>query len=482
MDTTRLRPQTRRRRRALPGGNRGFVSDGADTPDSTRPTIEREDEAIPVEPLPLAARARRFVEVARLVVGVYGDYKMRQLAGRLTGGNQRADWYDRQHERASRRLRDSAVRMEGLLIKVCQFLGSRADVLPPRFIEVLGELQDRVPPRPFAEIRAQVERSLGRPLERCFAGLDEAPVAAASLAQVHRGRTLDGRDVAVKVQYPDIDRVVATDLANFAFFVRALVRLEPNFDLRVVLREIQTLIPLELDFEREAANARRFAAAFADDPSVRFPVPIDSLTSRRVLTMDYIDGVKITDLAALERLGIDKHEVAELLTRVCVRQILEHGFFHGDPHPGNLLVRRSGHELQLVVLDLGLSKEFTPQMREGVVRLALAIVSKDPHAIGEAFRALGFRLRDGGDDTFVALGELFLGQALHAGRAYADMEMVERIQEELLAALRANPIVRAPSDLMLVLRVMGLLSGIGKTLDSQVNPLGAILPFLASRT
>jgi predicted unusual protein kinase regulating ubiquinone biosynthesis (AarF/ABC1/UbiB family) len=284
--------------------------------------------------------------------------------------------------------------------------------------------------------------------------------------------------VAIKVQYPDIDRVVATDLANFAFFVRTLARVEPTFDLRVVLQEIQYLIPLELDFEREAANARRFAADFAGDPSVRFPVPIADLTSRHVLTMDFIEGVKITDLEGLRRLGIDKHEVAALLTRTCVRQILENGFFHGDPHPGNLLIRKEAGGPQLVVLDLGLAKEFTPALRDGLIRLTMAIISKDSHQIGEAFRALGFRLRDGGDDTFVALGELFLGQALQTGRAYADIEMVERIQEELLAALRANPLVRAPADLALVLRVMGLLSGIGKTLDSQVNPMTAILPFL----
>jgi predicted unusual protein kinase regulating ubiquinone biosynthesis (AarF/ABC1/UbiB family) len=430
------------------------------------------------EPLPLVVRIRRFLGVARLVVSVYADYKQRQIVGRLTGGSQRRDWYEAQHDRAARRLRDTAVRMEGLLIKVCQFMGSRADVLPPRFIDVLGELHDRVPPRPFTEIRPHIERSLGRRLEECFASVEHAPVAAASLAQVHRGRTLDGRDVAIKVQYPDIDRVVETDLANFAFFVHLLVRVEPNFDLRILLQEIQNLIPLELDFEREAANARRFASDFAGDPSVRFPVPIAELTARHVLTMDFIEGVKINDLAGLAAIGADKHEVAELLTRTCVRQILQHRFFHGDPHPGNLLVRNEEHGLVLVILDLGLSKEFTAELRDGIIRLTVAIISKDAHQIGEAFRALGFRLRDGGDDTFVALGELFLGQALQSGKAYANLEMVDRIQDELLAALRGNPIVRAPSDLMLVLRVMGLLSGIGKTLDSQVNPLAAIMPFL----
>lgn len=433
-----------------------------------------------VVPLPLPVRARRFLRVGRLVVSVYADYKTRQVHGRLTGGSARADWYERCHERAARRLRDCAVDLEGLLVKVCQFMGSRADVLPPAFVRILGELHDRVPPRPFPVIRARLESSLGRRLEDCWAAFDETPVASASLAQVHRARTLDGRDVAVKVQYPEIDRVVATDLATLSFFVHALVRIERNFDLRVVLQEVRTLVPLELDFEKEAANARRFASDFAGDPSVRFPVPVPELTSRHVLTMDFIEGVKVTDLDAFARLGIDKHEVAELLTRISVRQILEFGFFHGDPHPGNLLVRREATGLQLVVLDLGLAKEFTPELREGVIRLALAILGKEPRAIGDAFRALGFRLRDGGDDTFVALGELFLGQALEAGRAYADLAMVERIQEELLAAIRANPITRAPSDLMLVLRVMGLLSGIGKTLDSQVNPLAAVLPFLTT--
>jgi predicted unusual protein kinase regulating ubiquinone biosynthesis (AarF/ABC1/UbiB family) len=413
-----------------------------------------------------------------MVVVVYADYKIRQVQGRLGGGSSRRDWYDRAHERSARRLRDCAVDLEGLLVKVCQFMGSRADVLPPAFIRILGELHDRVPPRPFPVIRARIEADLGRPIEACFAHIDPKPIASASLAQVHRATTLDGRDVAVKVQYPDIDRVVAADLASFSFFVHALVRLERNFDLRVVLREVSTLVPLELDFEKEASNARRFAADFAGDPSVRFPVPLPELTSRHVLTMDFLEGVKITDLDALQRLGIDRHEVAELLTRACVKQILEFGFFHGDPHPGNLLVRREGGILQLVILDLGLAKEFTPELRAGVIRLTVAILGKDPHAIGEAFLALGFRLRDGGDGTFVALGELLLGQALESGQAYADLAMVERIQEELLAAIRANPITRAPSDLMLVLRVMGLLSGIGKTLDSKVNPLAAVLPFL----
>jgi predicted unusual protein kinase regulating ubiquinone biosynthesis (AarF/ABC1/UbiB family) len=424
-------------------------------------------------------RVGRFLLVARMVVTVYAVYKARQIHGRLTGGNAERDWYSREHVRAARCIRNTAVRLEGLLIKACQFAGSRADVLPPEFIEVLAELHDRVPPRPFSVMRPHIEASLGRTLGDCYARVDETPIAAASLAQVHRGLTLDGRDVAIKVQYPNIDRVITTDLANFGFFVNLLARIERSFDLRILLDEIRTLIPLELDFEKEAANARRFTVNFAGDPSVRFPVPIPELCSRTVLTMDFIDGVKITDLGGLDRLGLDKHEVADLLTRAYIRQILEHGFFHGDPHPGNLLVQKGASGPVLVILDLGLAKEFTPALRDGIIRLVAAIIARDARAIGDAFRALGFRTRSGGDDTFVTIGELFLGQALQSGQAYADVAMVDRINDELMAALRANPIVRASSDLLLVLRVMGLLSGIGKSLDSKVDPLAAILPFLS---
>ncbi len=427
------------------------------------------------DPLPWPVRLRRAANVAWMVVAVYVPYKLRQIRGALFGGREREDFYDAQHERAARRILATAVHLEGLLIKVCQFLGSRADVLPPAFIEILAELQDRVPPRPFADIGPWIEDQLGRPLSECFADFETVPVASASLAQVHRARLHDGRRVAVKVQYPGIRRVVATDMAAFGFFVNLLARIEPMFDLRLMLREVRRLVPAELDFVHEAGHARRFAADFADDPRVVFPEPIEEFSCRTVLVMSFCEGIKVNDVAALAAAGIDKHAVAELLSDAYIRQILVHGFFHGDPHPGNLLVQPGP---RLVILDLGLAKEFTPELRAGLVELTLAIVAEDAQAIGRSFRTLGFETKTGSDDTFIALGHLLLGQALKAGQAYADLTMVERIQEQLVTALRANPLVRASSDLLLVLRVMGLLSGIGKQLDSQVDPLAAMMPYL----
>ena len=412
-----------------------------------------------------------------MVVVIYAGYKTRQVAGALTGRSQRDDYYAKQHRRSALLIRNTAVRLHGLLIKACQFAGSRADILPPEFVEILSELQDKVPPKGFELIGPWIEDQLDRSLSECFSAIDPVPVAAASLAQVHKGTLSDGRTVAIKVQYPEIERIIATDLANFSFFINLLARIERRFDLRLLLREIRKYIPLELDFVNEADNARQFATNFDNDPAVIVPIPIPELCCRTVLTMNYIEGIKISDVAGLERAGIDKHQVAELLTHTYIWQILVHGFFHGDPHPGNLLVRPGP---QLVLLDLGLAKEFTPQLRAGVVKLTRAIVTSDAQGIGEAFRELGFETRSGSDDTFLTLAEVFLGQALKARQAYADVSMLERMSEELMTALRENPIVRASSDLLLVLRVMGLLSGIGKQLDSKVDPMAAMLPFLDS--
>ncbi len=421
---------------------------------------------------------RRFLAVGRMVVAIYAGYKGLQIAGWVTGASRRPDYYDAHHRRSARLIYNTAVRHEGLLIKACQFAGARADILPLAYVEILSELQDRVPPRPFSAIAPWIESQLGRSLGECFEHIEEVPVAAASLAQVHRGRMLGGREVAVKVQYPQIDRIIATDMANFSFFINLLAFIERSFDFRILLDEVRKYVPEELDFVNEANNARRLAENFAEDDSVMFPTPIAELSSRTILTMDYIEGIKVSDVEGLDAAGIDKHRVAELLVTTYLRQVLVHGFLHGDPHPGNLLVRPGP---VLVILDLGLAMECSEELRRGLIKLSAAIIARDAARIGAAFRELGFETRSGDDDTFITLGELFLGQALEAHQAYADLAMIERIQEQLFGALRANPIVKASSDLLLVLRVMGLLSGLGKQLDSQVDPLTVMMPFLTGR-
>ena len=421
-------------------------------------------------------RARRLIGVVWLAARIYAPYKAIQLWSRIAGDAKKEARYRRQDARAARALYRASIRLEGLLIKASQFIATRADILPDAWVATLGGLHDRVPARPFPIIRGQIERELGRPLGELFAEFDETPIAAASLAQVHRGLTRDGRRCAVKVQYPHIEAIIAADLRNLTFTLRLLAMIERDFDFRPLARELLKYLPMELDFLNEARNSETIARNFAGDGGVAVPRVYHELTTRRVLTMELAEGIKVTDLAALERAGIDKRAVAQKLIEIFTAQILRDGFFHADPHPGNILVRPGP---QIVLLDFGLAKDFPPAFRAAMVRLTFAILTANRDAIVAAFRDLGFRTREDSPETLLTLASVFLGNSVKRNRAYADAALVEEFSDELPRALRANPIIEAPADVLLVNRVMGLMSGLGKTLDSQVNLFATLMPYAA---
>ena len=431
------------------------------------------NSAVPSEP-GLFTRAYRFASLVSVAARIYGGYKSAQLWSRWTGNSNREGRYRRQDERAARTLYRSAVRLEGMLIKACQFIATRADVLPEAYVRTLSSLHDHVPPQPFEVIRAEVERELGRPLAEIFIEFDPVPIASASLAQVHRAILPDGRRCAVKVQYPGIEGLVRADLRNLAFILRVLARIEPDYDFRAIAREALRYVPMELDFEHEAENAETVRRNLESRTDVVVPLMYREFSTRRVLTMELMEGVRITDLAGLERAGIDRHAVAQTVMELFCEQVLRDGFFHADPHPGNILVQPGP---RLVLLDFGLAKDLPAEFRAGIVRLTFSILTSDRDGTIRAFEQLGFRTRDGSPGTLVKLADAMLGNTVRRGKSYADKELIKAFADDLTPALRANPIVEVPGDVMLVMRVMGLLSGLSHTLDSQVNLYATIMPY-----
>ena len=353
----------------------------------------------------LARRVRvgRFLLVAQMVARIYGGYKFIQWSGRLVSCTGQAERYRRHHRRSAELIYRTALRLQGWLVKACQFIGTRADILPQEYIEVLSRLHDRVPPRPFAVIRKHIEAELKQPLEKVFSSFTAEPIAAASLAQVHQATLHDGRRVAVKVQYPDIAALVDLDLRSVGFFVEWLARLEPRYDFRFILNELRRYIPLELDFVHEGHNAEAVARNFAargDDALV--PRIYWEYTTPRLLVMEFMEGIKVTEVEALRRAGIDTRAVAQKLTEAYLRQILLDGLFHADPHPGNLLVQPGP---RLVFLDFGLTKDLPPEFPAEMARLTTAIVRQDAAEIVASFRRLGFVTKNGGSESLLVLGE-----------------------------------------------------------------------------
>jgi predicted unusual protein kinase regulating ubiquinone biosynthesis (AarF/ABC1/UbiB family) len=421
---------------------------------------------------PPRSRLFRFVTVGFVLARLYAGYKLIGLLEKRRGEEWAEASRHAHHRRSAQKLYDVAVRNQGLLIKTAQFLSSRPDIVPDEYIDVLSSLQDEVPPEPFPVIKRLIESELDRPLDQAFLEFDPEPVAAASLAQVHRAVLHDGRIAAVKVQYPGIERLVDDDLKNNALFIRILNRLDRTLDFSFISDEMNRMIPLELDFIREGRNSERIAENFAAAEDIVVPDVYWEYTTKRVLVMEFVEGVKISDREGIERLGVDTADVAKVLIVAFSEMLLQHGIFHADPHPGNLLVQPGP---RLVLVDFGQVKEVGPQFRFVFAQMTRALLAQDNQALGKTFRALGFRMKQDTDAGYEDLGRAYVGdiasQMTQTNAGWADPSMFRDSYRDILRILRANPLLQIPSDLLFVGRVMGLLNGLSMMLQSRTNLL-----------
>jgi predicted unusual protein kinase regulating ubiquinone biosynthesis (AarF/ABC1/UbiB family) len=409
-------------------------------------------------------------------------------------------------KRSAQAFRSLAIEMGGVLIKVGQFLSARVDVLPKDFTDELTDLQDEVPAEKFEDIRRVAEAEFGVPLGQKFASFEEQPLAAASLGQVHRARlnplqenalpvqneTGDGFDVVVKIQRPDIEAIIATDLAALRTVGKWLKRYRPisrRADVPRLLDEFTRVLYEEIDYLAEGRNAETFAVNFKDDPRVKVPQVVWTHTTRRALTLENVLAIKITDYKAITAAGIDRAEVAAFLLDTYLRQIFEHGFFHADPHPGNLFVSPQGQQngengggegsWKLTFVDFGMVGRLPPHMIEGMREMLIGVGTQDAPRVVKAYQMLGVLLPDADLELLEKMEakafEQFWGKSMSELRQI-DMQQVRQFTGEFRQLLYAMPF-QVPQDFIFLARCVGILSGMCTGLDEQFNVWEHLAPY-----
>jgi len=372
------------------------------------------------------------------------------------------------------RLRLALEELGPTFIKLGQLLSTRPDLIPREYAEEFAKLQDRVPSIPFNKIREQVELELGYPLEQLFTSFTETPLAAASISQVHRGKLKDDSEVVIKVRRPAIERVIETDidiLLGLAFLVENHLPGGDIYDPVGLVKEFRRTINRELDFSREGRTIDRFVNNFKDDPTVLIPRVHWPVSGERVLTLDYVSGIKISDIPALQKEAFDLQTVAANGANAFLRQVLEYGLFHGDPHPGNLLVAPDN---VIVILDFGMVGRLSEDLKQQLVELLLAVVQRDVDRIIHQLLYSG----DMDDEADLKKLKRDLGEFIEDYYETPLQEIkVGRLLSEFVEILTSYRI-RFPADLMLLARALVAMEGVGRQLDPEFDMIGHLRPFM----
>lgn len=447
-------------------------------------------QPVPNAPLQISSsrvRSYRFVRAYYTTFVVVFSYLWLTTGRKVFGDS----WYQQRmaaaHKRNARRVEHTIIALQGLFIKVGQLLSIMANFLPEEFRNGLERLQDAVPPRPYQEIDERVQLELGRPIDAMFDRFERAPLASASLGQVHEAWLKDGRRVAVKVQHKDVDEICRLDLKTIRRIMGIVSFFFPIQGLDLYYHQIREMISRELDFGLEAQNIERIAANFLHDAGVSFPRVVPTLCTRRVLTTTFLEGVKIGDLARLDSAGIDRKALARKIVRTYCQMIFVDGVYHADPHPGNLMAKSDGG---LILLDFGAVAELSPEMREGIPEFLEAVMRRDTERLVRSMRKMKFLSTSSDSEVAEKIIEVlhnrFQDEVKLESFNLKDIKVDPQRGFENLLDLRKMDIglkelsgtFQVPRDWVLLERTLLLLTGVCTQLDPQMNPMEVVRPYL----
>ncbi len=429
------------------------------------------------QPIGLKDRRKRILKLFRYLVF---DIARQKLQGRIMG-KKFVDRHAEEHDRlrAERFVKD-ALEMGGVLIKLGQYMSTRFDLLSPVWIKELTRLQDSVSSVDFGELRPIIEQDLNGKLENLFLEIDPQPLASASLGQVHEGRLLDGTRVAVKVRRPGIEVIIEADLEalnRVIDFLGKRTDLGKLADLKGIAREFEVTLRRELDYVQEAHNGERFRENLKKLKHVYVPKVYWDYSSGRVLTAEFIDGYKVNDYAGLDQAGIDRHRAARILANCYLNQFMIDGFFHADPHPGNIFIREFNGEVQVVFIDFGMVGEISRHMRIELRRMTMGMLNRDTETVLQSFRALNFVKREEDiDKVRIALSyfmDKFMGQSVGEIRAMDQRKLFE----EISYVIYSQPLY-VPADYSFLARAVDTLVSICAGLSPDLNFTLESRPFM----
>ncbi len=419
-----------------------------------------------------AGHPQRLLRRLRQTLVPIGLYLLAVVIDRLSGRLKNPS-----HARArAREAADLVASLGPAFIKAGQALSTRPDIVPPLLLEELAQLQDQLPGFDPDLAMACIEEDLGAPVHAIYEQLDRDPISAASLGQVHRGVLKGGQKVAVKVQRPGLREQITLDLyivRNIAAWLNRNIGLIRS-DLVALIDELGKRVFEEMDYCNEASNAEAFAALHIHNPRIAVPRIYREATARRVLTMEWIDGVKLTNLNAVRGLGVDPDDLVQVGVNCSLQQLLEHGFFHADPHPGNLLALADG---RLAYLDFGMMSEVSRESRTGLIQAVVHLVNRNFGKLSKDFVSLGFLAEDVNLEPIVPAFESVFGQALEMGVSRMDFKAVT---DDLSGVMYRFPF-RVPPYYALIIRSLVTLEGIALSVDPDFKILGAAYPYFARR-